>query len=245
MSKPNLKNILKRSQQSRINKNADKNADKNTNNNSNMQLSNINHHDMELEMKKYNFMHALEEKKNYKNVIDSKTKEEKQDLAQYIHNNYNKMDEIEMQIIALKCLTPIEIKKILLSYELKNYECSVPLKKLSLLEFKCQALNVFNKYQSKAGGFLLEDNQWIVYDSSSTLHEIKENELLFENTIDMCDVDDDETDEYLECIVSKLNLIAKNISVEIRQRKNDGCKAMSFLIWVTDEDMEIDEIFGL
>lgn len=203
-------------------------------------------YDMEKEMKKYNLMHILENGKNYANISHSKSKNERQELAEYIHTNYDNMDDIEMKAFVLKCLDMNEIKKILLLFELKNYKNKHISQKMSLSDFKNKAICLFNRYQSKAGGFLIEDTEWIVYDNTTTKYEINENELLFENTINICDVDNDETIMYLDYMVKRLNSLAKNIYVEWRQRKNDHSKVMSLLIWVTDKDIKMQKtVIGL
>ena len=205
-----------------------------------------NQYDMEKEMKKYNLMHVMDDGKNYANMIHSYSKDVKQELAEYIHTNYNSMDETEMKTIALKCLDMNEIKKILLSFELKNYKHKHLSQKMSLNEFTNEAMILFKRYQSKAGGFLLEDSEWIVYDNTTTKYEVSENELLFENTINTCDIDDDETTRYLDYIVKRLNSFAKNIYVEWRQKRNNHSRVMSLLIWITDKDKNISKtVIGL
>jgi len=203
----------------------------------------VNQYDSEQEMKKYNLMHLLEKQRNYKNEEPNKSQDEKQQLAQYIHKNYNNMDEIEMKTIALKCLDINEIKKTLLFFELQNYICTP--KQMSLSEFKNETMIIFNKYQSKAGGFLLEDNEWLIHDNTSSRHEVKENELLFENTINAHDMDDGETNTYLKYLIKRLNSLSKNIDVELRQKDNDNSKMISLLIWAVDRNKKVTHVIGL
>jgi len=203
----------------------------------------VNQYNMEKEMKKYNFMHDLDEKAIYCTNIDQKSKKGKQELAEYINKNYNKMDDVEKKLNVLKCLDTNEVNKILLLFELKNYK-QTSQKTMSLEEFKLKAFRIFNRYQSKAGGFLIEDREWIVHDSTSIKHEVELNELLFENTIDPSDVDDIETDAFLKYLVRKLNSIAKNINVELRQKHKK--KIINLLIWVTDKNVEsAKDVIGL
>lgn len=198
---------------------------------------------MENEMKKYNFMHNLEENSNYNNNIDQKNKQDKQELAEYINKNYNKMDDVERKLIAIKCLDTNEIKKTLLLFELKNYK-QKPEISMSLSKFKLHALEIFNRYQCKAGGFLIEDNDWIVHDSTSIYHEVELNELLFENTIDPDDINDNESDIFLKYLVKRLNSIAENIDVELRHRTEK--KIIKLLIWATDKNVESSkDVIGL
>jgi hypothetical protein len=202
-------------------------------------------HKREQEMKLYNIKHNLEKNKNYINRVNTVSKNEKHELGKYIYNNYDKMDEIEMKLFVLKCMDINEIKRTLLLYELKNYQHKSPKNTKTLNEFKYDALKVLKRYHWKAGGFFVEDSDWIIHNTTSTNHEIRENELLFENTISRCDVDDDETDMYLQLLVDRLNLIAKNITVEIRMKVDEYMKSCSLLLWATDEDNISSAVVGL
>ena len=51
-------------------------------------------------MRKYDFLHKLDQCKNYSN--DSSDGD--LGLAEYIHDNFDKMDEIEMSKMLIKCL---------------------------------------------------------------------------------------------------------------------------------------------
>ena len=208
------------------------------------QLLLVNQYDMEHEMKKYKIMHNLEKYKNYKNEVYTKSLDEKLQLAKYIHKNYNNMDEIEMKKVVLKCLDMNDIKKILLLYELKNNP-SIP-KQMSLNEFKSKVVNIFNKYQSKAGGFLLEDNEWIIHDHTSSRYEVREHELLFENTINTHDMDDNDTNMYLKYLMQKLSSLSENINVELRHKNNHNSKMVNLLIWAIDKNKKSQtQIIGL
>jgi len=201
---------------------------------------------MEKEMKKYNLLHILEKQTNYQNNINLKESQESQELANYIHKNYYKMDEIELKLIALKCIDLNEVKRIILSYELKNYKPEQKNGTMSLNKFKIHAFKLFNRYQCKAGGFYIEDNEWIMHDNTSVKYEVDNNELLFENTISVVDENDNESEYFLEYLVKRLNLIADNIDVELRQKQNEHSKVINVLLWVTDKNIEsTDCIVGL
>lgn len=194
--------------------------------------------------------------KNFPNTDDSiinifkKQKESemqrKEDLANYIQNNYDTMDTIELYKTALKCLSEHDIRRILLNHELIYYK-ETNNKKMTLDEFGKKAMIILNRYQSKAGGFLLEDNNWRLYkhedtDNTNTntntyrRHEVMKNEIVFENTFDITDFDDLETEVFLKRIVNRLQMIGSNIDVELRFITDEKDKIIYTLIWATDKD---------
>lgn len=196
------------------------------------------------EMKVYDLMHRLESSKNYLFSDDERSKEERQELAEFIYNNLDKLDEFELKTIALKCMSNKDIKRYLLSYELKNYNIKC-VEKMSLDQFLLIALSYLNRYQWKAGGFFIEDDQWTVYrhgdyDLSTN---VRANEILFENTVYFTYSHDYDTVSYLDSLTDILNSIATNISVEIRENREG--KIVHLLIWATDKNMMIDDIVSL
>lgn len=195
---------------------------------------------IEKEMKQYHHLHQIEECKKYNNKICKIKEDDKHKLAEYIYHNYSTMDEIEMNIIALKCLDQNSIKKILLSYELENYQES-PVEHMSLTDFANKAQQILRRYQCKAGGFNMEDTEWVIHKKDSIEHDVMENEILFVNTIAVCDEEDDELEEYLGNIMRRLNSIAKNITVEIRE--DHGKRNNYLLLWATDTTQEV--VIGL
>lgn len=200
----------------------------------------MNHKLNDKEMKKYQVLHTIEKCSNYSNNVSKYDIEKSKELAEYISVNYDTMDEYEMRRIASKCMDINAVKKNILAFELKNY---VPVNEitLSLDQYKGEAFKVFHRYQCKAGGFNLEDNEWILYDKSTPKYDVKQNELLFENTISFVDEYDDDIEEFLYYLIKRLSSIAKNISADLRYRQNDNSKVLSILIWITDNNMQVDE----
>jgi hypothetical protein len=190
------------------------------------------------EMRKYELLHKLEKYTNYRNSINNKSKNDKRDLANHIFKNYDTMDETEMRIMATKCLDANDFKKTLLLFELKHYKSNVK-ESITLNDFKIVAFNVFRRYQCKAGGFCIEDNEWTVYDSKTTKYDVNENEIVFENTINLVDVYDTESDEFLIYLVKRLGSIAKNIKVSLRQKHHKKSKVMTLLIWALDKNQVV------
>ena len=157
-----------------------------------------------------------------------------------IYDNYDKMNNIDMHDLLLKCIDSNTVWLLLLKYELENYE-TIPTKYMSLEEFKENTLQIFARYQSKAGGFLLEDIDWVVHNSTSTVYDVKENELLFENTLNIIDMDNDDIDNYLFHLIKRLNSLAENIEVDLRQQLKH--KTVHILIWANDKTK--DDVIGL
>lgn len=193
-------------------------------------------------MRKYNVRYALESCRDY-SIDTNSNNEEKKLLAEYINQNFNNMDENELKILALKCLGENNLKKILLNHELNYFRHEK--KHMTLDQFKNKAQLIFNRYQNKAGGFLLEDIDWVVYDHTATKYDINGNELLFENAVDVTDDDDTDTDLYLKNIVEMLQSLTSNIEIEIREKYHKKGKLVSYLIWCTDKTIEGDAKVGL
>lgn len=185
------------------------------------------------ELSDYNILHQLEKLKNYQlDNGNSNTQETNTELASYLHSNFDTMDEKEMAILLTRCLGINDIKKNLLAFEFKNYK-RIPVKHMTLENFKNIALTIIDRYQWKAGGFKIEDKEWVIHTSESNDYEVKKYELLFENTLDKFDLDDEETDDFIDDLLKHLNSIAENINVEFRQ-KNDKKKIVRILLWAED-----------
>jgi hypothetical protein len=202
------------------------------------------------DMKLYNNRHCVEKETNYYMA----SKKSDSDLASYIFDNYKNLDTVndqELAQVAMKCLTPNQLKSILLEYELRNYKVE-EYKEMTLEEFTKEAKFLLNRYQCKAGGFRIEDNEWTLYTSDnmpdSGEYYIKDNELLFVNTVNNCDIESDETDTYLDSLVDRLDRLATNVDVEIRYEKSPKNKPSWLLLWITyNEDtikVNTDEIVG-
>ena len=85
-----------------------------------------------------------------------------------------------------------------------------------------------NRYQSKAGGFLIEDNEWIIHRNNSTDYEIKKNQVVFENSVSIENIKDYDTINYLKKILLLLNKFSDkiNVSEEFIKSKKDG------VVWI-------------
>jgi uncharacterized protein YggL (DUF469 family) len=129
-----------------------------------------------------------------------------------------------------------EYLKMLLAYELRYFRREP--KEMTLDEFKDVAFSIFERYQSKAGGKLIEDIDWIVYtaDTDASGRVVMKNELLFENSIPKCDSEDKDTNRYLKLIVKQLRSICNDVSVDLRFK--DDHDTTFIWIWCTHKKMD-------
>lgn len=136
-----------------------------------------------------------------------------QERGEYIHKNLDMMNEQELLMIISKCISKNRLKQMLLQYELKNW--IPPKKKMTLNEFAKMAHKILYRYQSRAGGFMIEDREWTLHKHGSNKYNLKKNEILFENTLSDDYRTDKETREYLFDIISLLNKLSDNITVSL------------------------------
>lgn len=188
-------------------------------------------------MEKYNYLVQLDRLKNYNCGITDNYDQEK---AQIIHDNFDKLDGFGKRNLLAKCLSDREVDMYLLRFELINYNDKTHSEQeLSLDEFEKKAIQIINRYHWKAGGYKIEDSEWIIHNSDSNSYEVLFNELLFENTIDRSDVKDEETEFFMDHLIKQLSSLSKNIKVEYRY-KNRKDKTPRILIWVTDTNIIIN-----
>jgi len=125
----------------------------------------------------------------------------------------------------------------LLAYELRYFRRDP--KDVTLDEFKEIAFSIFDRYQSKAGGKLIEDIDWTVYtaDSDAPGRVVMKNELLFENSFPKCDSEDKDTNRYLKLLVKQLRSISNDVSVDLRFK--DDHETVFIWIWCTHKKMDV------
>ncbi len=158
-------------------------------------------------------------------------------LDTYLYENFNKMDYEEKSRILIKVLSEQQIDSYLLKYEFFNYDHTPQTpKSLTLNQFKIISTKLLNRYQSIAGGFTIEDNNWTFHDKNSTKFNIKSNELLLENTVCECDMLDDETNQFIIRLNDIFKCLSTNLKIEfnIKQEK----KLIRLLIWIVDKNIQ-------
>lgn len=192
-------------------------------------------YDKTKEMSRYNNMHRVRSYGHYglENPNSSKQVQYNTKLAKHIHDSYNKMTSNELQSTVLKCLTEKQMKHIILNFELFHHKPES--KAMSLDNFTKEASRYLERYQSKAGGFLLDDISWKIHRNGSKRYDIEENEVLFENSICKKLIDDPKTRDYLEKLESFLDGLADNITVDLRFKDNREDKLSYVLIWICDK----------
>ncbi len=193
------------------------------------------------EVAKFNIQSEKDLERNY--LIGNKlnmTDDQKKSLANKIYcnlNNENHSLEIdEMKKIVLVCMHPNEIKSKLLHFELKYFEEEK--KPMDLEEFKKQTISILQRYQSKAGGFRMEDIDWTLHTSNSDIYDMEENEILFENSINKCDYLDAETNSFLRLLIKRLSSLTDDIMVELRFVESEEDNLYWILLWCTHKNGE-------
>ena len=200
-----------------------------------------------MNLKKYNILHHIDNNRFYRPIHHGKTENaepdiglNKQELASFIKNNYNKLSYEEKKSLVLKCLDEKEINAILLRYEYYNDEDLKPVKYMPLNDALSAILKIINRYQSKAGGYVVEDVDWTVIRHTDDSEKVKDNQILLQNTVTINEKDDGELSEYLKELEYKLGKIAENITIDIRGITMEKEKIEYLHIWIIDEKCECE-----
>ena len=175
----------------------------------------------EAEMKLYNEMHHTASLQNYmtdENVgptFCDKNDVNRAELAKNIcSKNLRNIEYNEKNMLLSKCISDKKMDIELLKFELKY----LPVNKVDHMEinnFKSVAKTLLKKYQWKAGGYHIEDIDWIVHKKGSK-YSLSENQLVLENTIDTMDCHSEEFINFMKKIHNILDNTAKNIDVRIK-----------------------------
>ncbi len=191
----------------------------------------INEKSRKEDMLLYDAQHRLEECENYGFNLSNNTDRNTTSIANYLHDNFHKIDNEEMSFLLNKCLSLNDKKRFLLEYELKNYK-ETPCDVMTLQEFSEKASSILKRYSWRAGGFLLEDRIWTKYEHGAEGFEIKENEIVFQNSVDKGDLENFETRIFLRRIVNRLNGICPNIKVKLEHKLFNSI--IWLMLWVVD-----------
>jgi len=189
-------------------------------------------------MNKYNILSLIDNNSNYG------TKEEdlgNPELAEYINKNYDKMTPEEMKYCAIKCLSNKDIRRILLTYEFDNIDIK-PVKHMTLDVFIKKTETILNRYQHKVGGFDFEDNRWIFHREGSKDYPVNEYTAIVENSISIVDIDNKNTEVYLDRLNQILNNIADNIDVDMEHQYNYKDKIVWVQLLILDKNKYIDVV---
>lgn len=95
----------------------------------------------------------------------------------YLKNNEEELFRVYKQVIPIQ-----RVFKELLTYEFLNF---VPVQKCYTLDDLVNTtIEILKKFQGYVGGFMLEDNEWLICDSKSQRFNINENQIALVNTIE-------------------------------------------------------------
>lgn len=201
-------------------------------------------------MEAYNEQHRLERERCYDSDDDYSDEdsdyEVKKVIAKFIRDKFDSLSEDEMRKIVIRCMSLKKVKSELLKFELKHYEQETN-KNINLQEFAAIAEKILNRYQGVAGGFKVEDFEWTQVERKTQYlgnnFEVKKNEIVFLNSIDKLDKNDNELSLYLKRIVEYLDNISNKVDVRhvIKESPKDG------LYWILirckyDDSEESSEI---
>jgi hypothetical protein len=192
-----------------------------------------------IDMKLYDTYHKMDEYNNY-GITESFSGDTQKELAEYLFKNYDKMSEYELRKIFIRSFSIKKIRSQLLGVELKNYEC-IPVE-MNLEIFVKKAQTISRRYQTKAGGYYIEDNDWTVHNNDSRKYNIRVNEIVFENSIDKNYYNSIETQKYLKRLTKRLNCISTNIKVEQRHKNSKHDSITWILIWCKDMNRSNNEV---
>lgn len=187
----------------------------------------------------YTDLYRLELERNYNNDITTVPGDVDGDVLKHINSNYDTFDKSELEKVALKCLSQNGLKQIILKHELKHYRDEP--EDMELSQFKDVASKLLQRYHYKAGGFLLEDPDWVMHSPPDYQYGLQENEIVFINTINRTDADNEETDQYLTLIVERLQSLTKNIKVDVRYKKHHHSKTIHVLILCVDKNITVED----
>jgi len=185
----------------------------------------------ENEMKKYCKLN-LSSRKHDSNMGERST------FAEFLFNNYRKLEESEMRVLVNKCLELQDVKEILLNYELNHFQNTQPTE-MTLNTFIKTAKQIFERYHALESNF--EDKEWILHESGSLHYQVDQNEVIFENTIKIVDYDS-KTRTYITNLIHRLKSISINIKVNAKCKEDYKNKIMHIIISGVDTNIESTEI---
>lgn len=164
---------------------------------------------------KQNVSYDISNRENYNNYKYQVSNNE--DFAQFIYENYHDFKDEDIKYLVTRCLSIEDMRRILLEFELThrpNYQSSSI---LSTNEFILAATKILNRYQSKGGGYKLEDSIWNI----NTVSPVK---IKFTNTIDISLIDDEDLNIFVDTIVNRLNELSINYKVSSSYKDDTNMK---------------------
>jgi len=168
---------------------------------------------------------AKEKRENIMNHITQKSID-LNELYVHILIKQTSITNEEIRNLAHRLMTDKMAKFIVFSHMLENYHPKT--KNLTMDEFIKEAQKIFIYFQNSGGGFSIEDTNWQIKTSKDKKYKLKENEIMFINSISQSDINDCETELYVNNIIRILNELATNIKVEYRL--NEGTNKIFWIL---------------
>lgn len=191
---------------------------------------------MQSVLDKYQLSHQFD---NEKTVVRNFIIDEEK--AQYLYKNINIMDEVERRKYLINLLDDSYVLSELYRYELKCLNLDKRIADLNeLANFMETSLR---RYHMKAGGHLCEDTVWTKHDKTSNKYPLKENEIVFENSIKYINRNDSRICEFITDLLHFFNIhMSDNLSISYRMIEcSDMIYWMVFKIKTVEQIDEINE----
>lgn len=160
------------------------------------------------------------------------------DIVEQIHNEIDKLSHTELVNLYGQIVTTKYLKKELQEYEIAKYS-NLKITDVTRVDFINQVSNYLSIYKNLSGGELLEDTNWTVHENGSVKYPVKENEILFENSVYYSEnTSYDKAEDYIKSIRRYLGRIYTNVKITDRiidDPKNDiswiiiKCTSQQFL----------------
>lgn len=134
----------------------------------------------------------------------------------FIYENFHNMNEIEKKRICSKIISPFDLDRILLQYELDTL--CFPEKITDTLKLISIMNDLLKRYHHKVGGYQFEDNVWRLYTPTSKQkkYDLMPNEYIFDNSINIYNVEDAECHKFVDLLVGLFNRLSDNHKIHYK-----------------------------
>lgn len=140
-------------------------------------------------------------------------------MAKFIQNNFARMNYFDKLSIHNKIVSEFK-----LNYELLKFQLTylIPDEKITDFEkFIKETEKILNFYQWKAGGFLCEDDKWTLYRHGNHKYDLKENEVIFDNSVKTINNSDIEVYKYIKSLHNLLQKMTDSFKIKFRYIDDD------------------------
>lgn len=159
-------------------------------------------------------LYKLEER--VKSLTLDYTNDNPADVARLIHDNLYKMTLDEKLQTYSSIVDELKLDADLLRFELYNLKVA-PEEKTDDFNLLTQKITkIINRYQWKAGGFLYEDNEWTLYTKNNTKYELRDGEIIFDNSLKLLHKNDLETYKFTRQIINIIKQLSDKFEVKMK-----------------------------